>query len=100
MPTARSSCAARRWEMSEMPSRRTCSPASGSPPAADPALSRARARAWPRIVARTRLGTETVGSRAMNAPLSCHTVVSKWAMATAESLSQLSLTSVSTPLSQ
>ena len=60
MPTARSSCAARRWEMSEMPSRRTCSPASGSPPAADPALSRARARAWPRIVARTRLGTETV----------------------------------------
>ena len=60
MPTARSSCAARRWEMSEMPSRRTCSPASGSPPAADPALNRARAHAWPRIVARTRLGTETV----------------------------------------
>ena len=85
--------------MSEMPSRRTCSPASGSPPAADPALSRARARAWPRIVARTRLGTETV-ARDERAALVPYPVVSKWAMATAESLSQLSLTSVSTPLSQ
>ena len=72
MPTARSSCAARRWEMSEMPSRRTCSPASGSPPAADPPPKKVQ-RALGQGSRRAH-GSERRPSRAMNAPLSCHSV--------------------------